>query len=340
MAQNPVVEGAGFKKLHNFLFEKQDPGMKTEGFVLYQDGEVLFEKYTVGDKETRHLMWSMSKSVSSFLFGIAESKELIDRKDSIYNFYKEEIDSMPKFKAQKYKKITFEHVLSMSTGLGWKEFYEDSPFKSSIVRMLYFEVPKSTTNYVLKTDVSYEPGTRFYYSSGDTQIFMGALRKAVPLVQRDTYPWEWFFDPMEMDAIFEQDGEGTFVGASYVYLKSKDLIKLGQLVLDKGKYKGKQVVPEEYMEFATSLANVFKKSCQYDDNKSYGAQIWLNAPCPGQDNPPMRDAPADLVMFLGHAGQSIFVFPSKKVIAVRVAQDEMHSLDHNKYAKMIMGAFQ
>ena len=94
------------------------------------------------------------------------------------------------------------------------------------------------------------------------------------------------------------------------------------------------------MKYATSLANVFKKKCQYSRNKSYGAQLWLNAPCPQYQNPPMQDAPADLVMFLGHAGQSIFVFPSKNIIAVRVAQDKMHVFDRNKYAKLLQEVMQ
>ena len=328
-----------FKKLHHWLFEEPDPGVKTEGLVLYKDGKVLYEKYTVGTKDTRHLMWSMTKSVTSFLFGIAEGKGLISRSDSIYKYFKKEIDAMPQARAEKYKKITFEHVLSMSTGLDWKEFYEDSPFKSSIVRMLYFEVPKSTLEYLMSTDISHRPGEKFYYSSGDTQFLTAALSRVVNKKQVNSYPWEWFFDPMEMDAIFEQDGRGVFMGASYMYLKSKDLIKLGLLVLNDGMYQGRQVVPKEYMQYATSLAAVFKHKCQYSRNKSYGAQIWLNAPCPDQKAPPMQDAPSDMVMFLGHRGQSIFVFPSQNIIAVRVAQDKMHALDRNIYAKMIQEIF-
>lgn len=334
-----ISSNENFKKLYHWLFEAPDPGVKTEGLVLYKDGEVLYEKYTVGTKDTRHLMWSMTKSVTSFLFGIAEGKGLISRKDLLYKYFKNEIDTMPQEKAGLFKKITFEHVLSMSTGLDWKEYYENAPFKSSIARMLYFEVPKSTLNYVMKTDVVHNPGSKFYYSSGDTQFLTAALARVIMDKQKDSYPWDWFFDPMEMDAIFEQDGEGVFVGASYMYLKSKDLIKLGLLVLNDGMYQGRQVVPKEYMQYATSLSAVFKHKCQYSRNKSYGAQIWLNAPCPGHMNPPMPDAPGDLVMFLGHAGQSIFVFPSQKIIAVRVAQDRMHALDRNKYAKLIQEIF-
>jgi CubicO group peptidase (beta-lactamase class C family) len=167
-------------ELDNFLFAKPDKGVVTEAFVVSKNGNIVFKKYEKGNSSTRHLLWSMTKSFGSILFGIAESKGYVNKEDSLIKYFKKEIESQDKKRSNSLAKIKLKHLLGMSSGLAWNEFYEKDPFNSHVVRMLYFESKKSVVNYILKTPARYEPGTRFNYSSGDSNLISGVLKKALP----------------------------------------------------------------------------------------------------------------------------------------------------------------
>lgn len=327
--------------LNDFLFVKPSKGVRTEAIVVAKDGKILLEKFIHGNSNTRHLLWSMSKSISSLIYGIVEAKGLINREDSVYKFYKEEIDKLPKKHAKQIKKIKIKDFLGMASGLNWNEYYEEAPFSSDVVRMLYFASKKSMTDYVLTRPVRHKPGKRFHYSSGDTNIVMGAIQRVLPKELKQTYPWEFFFNPLEMNATFEVDAKGVFVGSSYVYLTTGDLLKLGKLIIDKGMYKGKQVVPKEYLDFALDLNEPMKKNgrCLKDHSMTYGAQFWLNHECENGKKP-FKDAPSNMVMFLGHGGQMIFVFPTQKIVAARIANDDEKAIDKNEFARLILEAYE
>jgi CubicO group peptidase (beta-lactamase class C family) len=326
-----------FSRLETFLFKEKDNDLVTEQFLLYHVGEVKFEKFEKGDSNTRHLLWSMSKSIGSLLFGVAQDRGFIKKSDPISRFYSAEIAALPKRQQKYLNKIKIENLLEMSSGFDWNEYYEESPFNSNVVRMLYFSAKKSTPNYVLKTLKYSSPGKRFHYSSGDTNLLMGAIARSLPKELKDIYPWVFLFQKLGIDATFERDAEGNFLASSYVYMSTEDLLKVGVFVMNKGMYKGEQVVSKEYMEYATSLNGSFSYSdnCEHHTNMTYGAQFWLNTPCPNQKKN-ISNAPKDMIMMLGHGGQSIFIFPSQKIVAVRVARDKGNKLNKNTYVGLIM----
>ncbi len=330
---------ASYSKLEKFLFHQNNPNIVTEQFLLFHDGEVRFEKFEKGSRETRHLLWSMSKSIGSLLFGIAEQKGYISKSDLISNIFKEELNKLPKSLQNKHKNLKVKNLLEMSSGLNWNEFYESSPFNSHVVRMLYFAAKESVVDYILQVPYRHTPGEKFYYSSGDSNLLMGALQKKLPKNLKQIFPWKFLFDPLEMDATFETDKKGVFMASSYAYLSTKDLLKLGLFILNKGSYKGKQIVSKEYIDYATSISEAFAihKDCKNKHNLSYGAQFWLNRSC-DKNNKFMPDAPEELVMLLGHGGQSVYIFPSERIVAVRIARDKHNALDKNTYSKYILNA--
>jgi CubicO group peptidase (beta-lactamase class C family) len=327
-------------ELEDFLFIKPDKGFVTDALVISKAGEVVYEKYAYGNAQTRHLLWSMSKSISSILFGIAEQKGYIHRNDPISKYFEPEFKAMPKEQAKKYNELKLSHFLGMSSGLAWNEYYEASPFNSDVVRMLYFETKKSVVDYILKTPIREKPGKRFYYSSGDTNVFMAALQRALPDELKQTYPWTFLFEPMQMQATFETDASGVFMGSSYAYLNTKDLLKLGELIMNKGVYQGRRIVSEDYMTYALTLSEpmALHGRCLVDSNMTYGAQFWLNHAC-ADGKRPFMDAPSDMIMLLGHGGQKVFIFPTQKIVAVRIARDDNDKLDKNRFAKLILEAY-
>ena len=325
-------------KLEEYLFTKPDPGMKTVSYILQKNGKIIASRFEESSPNNLNVLWSMSKSVTSLLVGIAQERGYLNLEDNIYKYFKKEIDSLDPKQAKGLKEIRIRHLLQMSSGLDWKEYYEEDAFNSDVVKMLYLKSSDSTGIYALKTPALWEPGTRFLYSSGDTAILTEILRRSLPPEYRDTYPWEWLFEPMGINAVFEQDGAGAFMGSSYLYLKTKDLLKIGQLLIDKGMYKGRQLVPAAYVDFALSLSDSMRKrGCLEDSYMTYGAQFWLNAICPNGKRP-FPEVPASLVMLLGHGGQSVFIFPDQKVVAVRISQDKEKAMDKQKYAKLVLEA--
>lgn len=324
------------EKLITFLFDSKAPGVRTEAFIL-QGPNTQIKRFDVGNEETKHLLWSMSKSISSLIFGALEDRGIVSRNDSIYKYLKSEIDAIGGKRARELKKIQLIHLLTMSSGLDWNELYEDDPFNSDIVRLLYAEFSKNAVHYILNRDLKFQPGTHFYYSSGDTHLLMGALQKAVPKERADDYPWFYFFDPIQMPAIVERDKQGVFAGSSYIYLTTGQLMKLAEFVLNHGRYQGKQVLSVEYMQFFTTVSLVNKLSCD-ETNYTYGASVWLNMPCPVTSKKRHPNLPENLVMFLGHGGQSISIFPEHNAYAIRIARDELHAFDFTRYLELVQGA--
>ncbi len=293
-------------------------GLSNKSLIIIQDDKVVFEKYFEGNKNTKHLVWSMSKSISSLLFGIAESKKHINKEELISDFFKTK---------HNYKLID---LLYMASGINWKEVYDKSPFNSDVVRMLYIERKKSVADYILSLNTY--PKQEFNYSSGDTNLFMAALASRVP--NKLTYPWDYFFTPLGIDAVFEKDAKDVFMGSSYIYLSSDDLVKIAKLLLNKGKFGKHQVVPKAYMKFATSINPYSKLKCS--SHMSYGAQFWLNQKC--ENRIPLKNVPLDAFAMLGYEGQSVFVIPSMKLIAVRLAKDTK-KIDLNSYMDLIIKEF-
>lgn len=327
------------QRLEDFLFKAPDKGVKTDAFEVYKNGEKIYSRYDQGSPESLHLLWSMSKSITSLLFGIAESKGLLSREDSIKKYFPKALKRHKGKDLELMSSIKLKDLLNMASGLDWNEFYEEDPFNSNVVEMLYLKSKGPMAEYVLSVGPKKKAGSGLHYSSGDTMVLTSAMFRAMKGEIKNSYPWEWLFGPLEMEAIFERDGEGAFIGSSYAYLKTKDLAKLGHLILNQGAYKGKQIVPAEYISYATSLSDALKKKgCLEDNYMTYGAQFWLNASCPNGKRP-FPSVTDKLVMMLGHGGQSVFIFPEQKIVAVRIARDKEKALNKEKYGKLLVEAF-
>jgi len=302
------------KPLENYTHEV---GFNNKALIILKGEREIFSKFYEGNKSTKHLLWSMSKSISSLLFGIAEDKGLISKEAKIDSIF------------TTHHKYSLKELLYMSSGIEWAEVYDKSPFNSDVVRMLYIERKKSIKDYSLSLDLKKEKD--FSYSSGDTNIFMAALNKKLKDEDKAIFPWKWLFDPMGIDAIFERDGQGVFIGSSYVYMSSVDLLKIGKLILNDGRYKSKQLISNSYLKFATKINPFSQRKC--DHQMSYGAQFWLNQKCEGQK--PLKDVPEDAIALLGYEGQSLFVIPSLDLIVLRLAKDKK-KLSLNSYIASVI----
>ncbi|MBC7458457.1 MAG: hypothetical protein H7235_09275, partial [Bdellovibrionaceae bacterium] len=124
---------------------------------------------------------------------------------------------------------------------------------------------------------------------------------------------------------FERDRNHVFIGSSYMYMTAKDYLKIGQLVMNNGMWKGKQLIPEFYIKLLHAVAPGVEKLAVGGTSaaRSYSMQATTNLPILGRNlEPEYDDLPSDAILFLGHQGQLIVASPSQKLVIVRLAMDK------------------
>ncbi|MFT6070270.1 MAG: CubicO group peptidase (beta-lactamase class C family) [Bacteriovoracaceae bacterium] len=315
-------------------------GFSTNALMVIYKGQLIEHSTFNGFKKGQtHRQWSVSKSITSTLIGIAIKKGLLTLETPVKKYY-------PLHKDTKYSPVLKE-LLGMSSGLDWNEGYESNPLKSSVIAMLYTEGYKDMASFTAARPFRAIPGEKFYYSSGETNLIMGMLKKTMGQNDYANYPWSQLFDPMGIkSATWERDGSDTFVGSSYLYMAPEDLALIGMLYLNNGVFKGKRFLSKEWVKFSYQLSNPFFKYTKekIDDSKNkrvetYGAQWWLNADVPGFPNShPYPGLPTDAYMALGHHGQILLIVPSKKLVLVRNGADKESKLDRVKFFDLLTKA--
>ena len=238
----------------------------------------------------------MSKSIVSLLIGIAVDEGKIN------SLHDPVADYIPEFKGEK-ENITIHNVLTMSSGLSWSENYSH-PFND--VAELYYDT--DAKDLVLnRRNIEEPPGKIWRYKSGDTQTLVYLLEKATGETLSD-YASKKLWQPMgaESDAMWSlTDGQNSSEkGFCCFYSTSRDFVRLGKLVNNRGNWNGKQLISEEYMNEFVSLANLKQKTGR--SNNCYGLQYWI-----------YTGMPYEVTYFRGMSGQYIISIPEKDLIIVR-----------------------
>lgn len=337
--QEQLVSSEKTKALDNYLFqgsknEPPFPGVQTDGVVIVKHGVIIYERYrSPYDKDRPHIGWSMAKSFANAITGIALRDALITLDTPVKEL-------MPMSYEWQEHPLTIRDLLHMSSGLDWRETYETSPFKSSVLEMLYTLGRKDMGAFVAKYKPRSEPGSDWYYSSGDSNLLSAALAQAIG-GQYPFYPWERLFKPLGMSSVtWETDGSKVFVASSYIYASNRDYARFGFLFLHNGEWDGEQILPLDWVSFSTRMAPAYES----EDNTgggNYGAHWWINR---GDEQKGVPKAwpqlPDDLFFAGGHWGQSIVVIPSLDMVLVRTANDRNKSeFETEHYLKLAIDTF-
>ena len=260
-------------------------------FVVLHKGGVVAERYREGmDAGMPFLSWSIAKSFVQALAGIMARDSLVDLHAPL---------EIPEWKDDERSRITLNDLLQMQSGLEWNEDYGS---RSDVNLMLHREEDMGL--YALSKPLVHEPGTHWYYSSGNSNIVMRYLRGRFDSDAAFlAYLHGRLFGPLGIrNARFEPDMNGTPVGSSYLYLTAREFARFGQLYLDDGCVAGKRILPEGWVDYTRTPAS--------DSRGAYGSSFWLNR------NRSLPDAPEDLFSCNGHDGQQIYIIPSKDLVVV------------------------
>lgn len=327
-------------------------GIRTDGFVIVQNGNLIYEKYARGfNASNRHPAWSVTKSVAGALAGVAVQQGMLSVSDPVRKYLPTQVSAAN-------AGITIKHLLEMSSGLAWTEIYENkSNQASSVLAMLYGEGHKDMATFVGTHDSRAAPGDLWYYSTGEATLLSSAVQAAMKPKGDPDWEWTEFFDKIGMSKVtLERDNAGNDAGGSYLFATPRDLAKFGHLYLTDGCWKGARLLPEGWVDAASTPAAAMLAGKDHvmergpgDDASGkngdvYGQLWWLNrkVPAVGQDNLPWPDIEEGAYSAQGHWGQYLIMIPSKHMVIYRTGDDRNvgpddppeDRLDMNKMIKL------
>jgi CubicO group peptidase (beta-lactamase class C family) len=271
---------------------------ETVAYLIIQDGKVLYEEYWDGYNADSHSnIFSATKSIVSLLIGIAIDEGKIKSVDEPIGNYLEE------FANDERGKITIKNLLTMSSGLDWDEAYS-SP--TSITTKAYYG--KKLRMVSTDQQLIEEPGIRFRYQSGNTQLLAFIVEEATGETI-SKYAERTLWKPMHAvnTALWSLDKkDGDEKSFCCFNTNARDAARFGQLVLNHGAWNGKQLISEQYLKDATSPAAYILNEEKTAPLDHYGYQYWV-LPYKDMNIPYMR----------GHRGQYIYSIAEKNAVVVR-----------------------
>jgi CubicO group peptidase (beta-lactamase class C family) len=285
------------KELNGVEFDKYLENNKTVAFLIIRNDTIQYEKYFKGyDKQSIVPSFSMAKSVTSILIGCAIDEGLIKGVDEPITNY------IPELKKNGLDKVSIKHLLQMTSGIKFNESYIN-PFGDAASFYYGLNLRKEIGKMKLKT----EPGKKFEYVSGNTQLLGLVLERSLKGKTITSYLQEKLWTPlgMEYDASWSIDKKKNGLEKTFCCLnaRARDFAKIGRLYKNKGNWNGKQIVSQKWVEESTKLETA-DGSASY-----YQYQWWL--PTPNED-----------FMAEGILGQFVYVNPSKNLIIVRLGKKE------------------
>ena len=273
--------------------------MNTSGVVVLKDGQIVLERYGLDRKpDERWTSFSVAKSVTATLVGAAIKDGKIKSLDDVVTNY------IPELKGGAYEGVTVRQLLTMTSGVKWNEDYTDLDSDVAKAGVTPGEPGMNPiVSYMRKLPREAEPGAKFVYKTGETDLAGILVSNAVgkPL---STYLSEKIWAPygMEQDAIWVNDAAGHERGGCCMSMTARDYARLGQFMLEGGKVNGQDILPEGWVADATKAHQSFPPG---GVETGYGYFWWI-----------IPDGYAAEGIF----GQQIFVYPAEKlVIAINSA---------------------
>ena len=256
----PEEVGVQSGAIANFVDELQKLNY-VHSFVLLKDGKLVAEGYWAPyDAETPHALYSLSKSFTSMAIGLAIQDGKLTLEDRIADIFPEESAEI----SEKYRSVTVRDLLTMRSGHA-PGIEVDSMDSDDWVRNFFSQEPNG------------EPGETFAYNNGATYMLSAIFRKVTGETVHDRLKRD-VFEPLGFEeTTWETCPQGTPQGFSGLSVRTRELARFGQLLLDKGVADGKQLLPADYIAEATSMqvpADPVYINPLSSWGQGYGYQFW------------------------------------------------------------------
>ena len=281
------------------LFSQLNNGNhKLHSIVLVKNNQLILEEYFGNYKDnTPHDLRSTSKSIRSILLGIAIDKGFIDNiNDPITKYLK---SPMPQKHLDKRKEhITTKHLLTMSSGLDCNDWDKKSKGQEDKVYK-----KKDWLQYTLDLPMVNTPGEVSHYCSMGV-ILMTEIISQTSGMSIDKFAHEYLFNPLGIDNVFwgHTSDKAVISSGKRLYMTSRDMAKIGQLILNKGKWNKKQIVSEKWVDESTTPKTKIT-GIDY-------CYLWWNIPFKIEGKTIISKTAT------GNGGQYIMIIPEMELVAV------------------------
>jgi CubicO group peptidase (beta-lactamase class C family) len=277
--------------------------------LVIRHGKLAYEKYFNGsDATTPHKSWSLAKSYSSTLVGIAIDRGELKLDDEVAAHVTDWLGS-PR------QSITIENLVSMTSGLTWSAFQDYVAMAT---------LAPDRTQFAIDLSLSDPAGSKWIYHNGAVQMLEPVFRQATGMTI-ENYAQKYLWSKIGMTATWDHDLAGHPTPYANVLATCRDHARLGYLYLHHGRWGKEQVLSASWVAQATTPSQSF--------NRAYGFLFWLNGETPAMDAmmQPFADrlapfAPKDMFAARGFGNQFIDVIPSLDLIVVRFGVDPLNDL--------------
>ena len=267
------------------------------GVLVARRGRLVAERYFRGGADRRlHNIKSASKSVLSALAGLAVEDGLLELDRPIADVLPEAAD----LDDPRKRTIAVRHLLTMTSGLESTSFGAYGAWVAS----------RNWVRAALERPLLAEPGTRFSYSTGGTHLLSATLSRAAGTSTHD-FARRRLFEPLGIErSAWARDRQGVHVGGNNLSLLPRDMLKFGQLYLNRGRWAGEQLLPWRWVDESTRPGGLASPRGRGRIYGGYGYLWWLRGP---------RERGAYLAS--GYGGQYIHVAPAEELVVVVVSTE-------------------
>jgi CubicO group peptidase (beta-lactamase class C family) len=291
------MDGAKLRQAYELFFSEHD-FVPARSLLVVRRGALVAEAYCrdLDDISRIGALMSATKSVTSLLTGIAIDNDGADSLDrTLYSLIPGKFDT-----DSAKRRITLRHLLTMRSGID----FDNDHFSLEMDH----DVHGDGIAHVLHKPLLYQPGTTYNYQDCDPHLMSAALQEIVGMTL-DRFAQERLFRPIGISKhLWLAHHDGTTYGGYGLYLTPRDMARIGKLVLQSGRWEGRQVIPEGWIRLSTA------RQTEMDaENARLGFDYgfyWWRVP--------------ELAAFTayGHGGQYIFVAPAQELVIVLTAEPD------------------
>jgi len=317
----PEAEKVSTKSIHNYLADVKKNAQDLHSLMILRHGKVVYEEWFGENANNKpHILNSVSKTFTSTAIGFAVQEKRLTVNDDVISYFQ---DYLPAEISPNLKALKIKDLLTMSVG------HDKDP--TADVRKE--TEPGSWERLFLATPIEHKPGTKFVYNSLATYMLAAIIQKVTGETVSD-YLYPRLFRPLGIvGAKWDMSPSGVNTGGWGLYIKTEDMAKMGQFMLQKGKWNGKQLLSEAWFDEATTSkiqqppvwTPQGTKVKDSDWVQGYGYQIWR---C--RHNAYRAD---------GANGQFIIVLPEQDAVIVTTAHINDMQAEINLIWKHLLKSF-
>jgi CubicO group peptidase (beta-lactamase class C family) len=254
----PEAQGVSPAAILAFVDEADSKIDALHSFMLLRHGHVVAECWWAPyDARTRHELYSLSKSFTSTAVGLAIAEGKLSLDDPVLKFFPEDAPAAP---SNNLKAMRVHDLLRMSTG---------HQFEPALAA-----AKQPWVKTFLAQPVPFKPGTHFLYNTAGTYMQSAIVQKATGQTVLD-YLRPRLFDPLGIgNPTWSTSPQGISLGGYGLSIRTEDIARFGQLLLQKGQWQGKQLIPAAWVDAATARQTSNGSNPQSDWDQGYGYQFW------------------------------------------------------------------